>query len=601
MDSIIVGTAGHIDHGKTSLIKALNGFDGDNLKEEQEKGITINLSFSHLKNSNTNLAFIDVPGHENLIKTMISGAFAFKICLFVIDINEGLKAQSIEHLKVLEFLGVKDIILILSKVDLCENIEFKKNTILKELQSYKINLLKIFLTSIYDKKSTEELKKYLLNLNPKKCHKDFVFRYFIDRVFSLKGIGTIVTGSLNEGKISKNEKIYCIENQKDIIVKNIQIHDINVDQICAYNRVALNLNCNYYDLKKGYILTKKGLFRSFKSIDVLIFSNKIKHKSELEFCTGSKKVNAKLNIIKEFENKTYATLDFEKNLALCFDDRFILLENRRVKSGGIVLNSVSEPLKKDAKIQFLELLEQKEFNAIFEFLKDTHKFGFGLLSSYQRFKLTHQEALKLAKNLSNVFIDEKGLNVYNLKSQDELKNFIEFIFSKNKNALISANSISLRLSWASEEFCAYTLKQMQDFLDFKDGIYFLKGQDFEKLKEKNYCELFEILKKEGIRPTAPYNLYEQLGLDRKNGDTILKKLTKENKVIRLTHNIFIEKQALNLLMDNFLLLLKTQNLDVNFIKNYFKISRKYAIAYLEYLDNNFKQVKKINEKRMLKC
>ncbi len=138
MHSIIIGTAGHIDHGKTSIIKALNGFDGDNLKEEQEKGITINLSFSHLKNSNINLAFIDVPGHENLIKTMISGAFAFKICLFVVDINEGLKAQSIEHLKVLEFLGVKDIILILNKLDLCEDIEYQKNLILKELKSYKI-------------------------------------------------------------------------------------------------------------------------------------------------------------------------------------------------------------------------------------------------------------------------------------------------------------------------------------------------------------------------------------------------------------------------------------------------------------------------------
>ncbi len=440
----------------------------------------------------------------------------------------------------------------------------------------------------------------MLNLKPKECEKDFIFRYFIDRVFSLKGIGTIVTGSLNEGKISKNEKIYCIEKQKDISVKNIQIHDINIDQVCAYNRVALNLNCNYYDLKKGYILTKKGFFKSFKSVDVLIFSNEIKHKNEFEFCTGSKKINAKVNIIKEFEDKIYASLEFEKPISLCFDDKFILLENGRVKSGGIVLNPVSEPLKKDTKIQFLKLLEQKNFSAIFEFLKNTHKFGFGLISSYQRFKLTHQEALNLAKNLTNVFVDEKALNVYDLKAQNELKNFIQFIFSKNQNALISAHSISLRLSWASEDFCAYTLEQMQDFLDFKDGIYFLKGQDFKKLKEKNYCELFEILKKEGIKPTAPYNLYEQLGLDRKNGDSILKKLTKENKIIRLTHNIFIEKQALNSLMDNFLILLKTQNLDVNFVKNHFDISRKYAIAYLEYLDGNFKQVKKINEKRMLK-
>ncbi|MBF7043652.1 GTP-binding protein, partial [Campylobacter volucris] len=148
MHSIIIGTAGHIDHGKTSLIKALNGFDGDDLKEEQEKKITINLSFSNLKNKDINISFIDVPGHENLIKTMISGAFGFRICMFVVDINEGLKAQSIEHLKILEFLGVKDLILVLTKIDLCENINQNQQILLDELKKYKINILKIFPTSI---------------------------------------------------------------------------------------------------------------------------------------------------------------------------------------------------------------------------------------------------------------------------------------------------------------------------------------------------------------------------------------------------------------------------------------------------------------------
>ena len=106
MNSLIIGTAGHIDHGKSSLIKAMNGFDGDELALEKEKGITINLSFSHLQNAQgANIAFIDVPGHENLVKTMISGAFSFSVCLFVVDINEGLKAQSVEHLQILRLLG----------------------------------------------------------------------------------------------------------------------------------------------------------------------------------------------------------------------------------------------------------------------------------------------------------------------------------------------------------------------------------------------------------------------------------------------------------------------------------------------------------------
>ena len=133
MNSLIIGTAGHIDHGKSSLIKAMNGFDGDELALEKEKGITINLSFSHLQNAQgANIAFIDVPGHENLIKTMISGAFSFSVCLFVVDINEGLKAQSVEHLQILRLLGCESIVLVLSKCDLCENIAEKKEEILKK-------------------------------------------------------------------------------------------------------------------------------------------------------------------------------------------------------------------------------------------------------------------------------------------------------------------------------------------------------------------------------------------------------------------------------------------------------------------------------------
>lgn len=600
MHSIIIGTAGHIDHGKTSLIKALNGFDGDDLKEELEKGITINLSFSNLKNKDINIAFIDVPGHENLIKTMISGAFGFRICMFVVDINEGLKEQSIEHLRVLELLGVKDLILVLSKSDLCQNIKEKTALLLEEFKQFKINILKVFATSIYDEKSVEELKNYILGLKPKENDNNFIFRYYIDRVFSLKGIGTIATGSLNEGMVRKNEKIYCLENNKELIIKNIQIHDKDVNEAKAYNRIALSLNCNHSDLKKGYILSKKGVFKNFKSVDVVVFDTDIKHKSVVEFCSGSKKVNASINVLKIFEDKIYASLDFQAPLPLCFGDKFILLLNGRVKTGGMVLNPVSEPLKKENKIILLSLLEKKNFKAVFEFLKNTHKLGFGLISSYQRFKLSHQDALNLAKTLNNVFVDEKALNIYDLNAQKELEKFIFFIFSKNPHALISPHSISLRLPWASMSFCEFTLFGMSDKLDFKDGIYYLKGQDFEKIKEKNHCELFEILKKEGIKPTAPYNLYEQLELDRKSGDTILKKLCKENKVIRLAHNLFIEKNALNELMYEFLKLLQENDLDVAFVKNHFDISRKYAIAYLEYLDKNYPEVTKIDEKRMLK-
>ncbi len=596
MNSLLIGTAGHIDHGKTSLIKAINGFEGDSLKEEKERQITINLSFSNLNYKQKHLSFIDVPGHKDLVKTMISGAFGFSACLFVVDINEGLKEQSIEHLEVLELLGVKDIILVLSKCDLCENPKEQEQKILNSLE---FTPMKVFHTSIKDQESIERLKNYLLNLECKNANENLVFRYYIDRVFSLKGIGTIVTGSLNEGKISLNEKIICLDNQKELVVKNIQNHESNFDEISAFNRVALSLNCDYKELKKGYVLSKKGFFKGFKECDVLIKAKRLKNEKML-FCVGTKSIECKISILKELENNEFfAHLEFEKNLFLCFNEKFILLQNNRVVGGGEVLNPVSEPLKKEQKNKFLMLLKNKELKKAFEFLKNTHKYGFGLLSSYQRFKLSHEEALNLAKELNGVFIDEKNLNIYNLLALDELKKFISFILEKNPYAMLSATSLALRLPWASVEFCEFGLQNLSNLLEFEKGVYFKKGIDYEKLRERNNDELYNILKKQGIKPQAPYNLYEFLELDRKSGDEILKKLTKQNRVIRLSHNLFVEKNALDKLMQECLEILKSQSLDIQSMKERFNLSRKYAIAYLEYLDKD-ERVQKKDEKRFLK-
>ena len=660
MNSLIIGTAGHIDHGKSSLIKALNGFEGDTLALERQRGITMELSFSHLSGGEANIAFIDVPGHENLVKTMISGAFAFSVCLFVVDINEGLKAQSVEHLRILGLLGCKDIILVLSKCDLCEDAKEREGRILKDIEPFKMRILRTFRTSIKDEASIDSLKSYLFTLKARSSDERLLFRYYIDRVFTLKGIGTVVTGSLNEGRVSVDERIFCLDLGKDLLVKNVQIQGENVSSAAAFNRVALSLNCDYKLLKKGFLLSKKGFFRGFKEADAVVFGGDFKGKNSLLFCVGSRQVSAKMTILREFEGKFYVHFDFDKALFLSFDERFILLENSRFRGGGRILNPIIEPLKKEQKIKFLSLLErasealnlnensggalnlndnlgensneiqgensnensgnalnlseissefqgktssqtlENAFLPVFEFLKATHKLGFGLLSSYQRFKLLHSEALSVAKSLKNAFVDEKELNVYDLNAGEKIKEFTRFLLAKNDYAMLSANLLSTKLGWASEAFCEFVLRQMPAELDFEGGIYFKKGMSFEKVQSKNHDELYFTLKKEGIKPTAPYNLYDFLELDRTQGDSLLKRLTKNGLVVRLAHNLFIEKSALAGLEKACLKLLETQALDIRAMKEHFGLSRKYAIAYLEWLDKHEK-ITKVGEKRVLKA
>ncbi|EAI5602012.1 selenocysteine-specific translation elongation factor [Campylobacter upsaliensis] len=591
---LIIGTAGHIDHGKTSLIKALNGFEGDTLKEEQERQITLNLSFSSLEKEGKKLSFIDTPGHKDLLKTMISGAFALNACLFVVDINEGLKAQSLEHLSVLELLGVKDLILVLNKCDLCEDIDAKTKEIAAQLS---LKPLKIFHTSVRSNLGIESLKNYLFSLQEKESE-EAIFHFYIDRVFSLKGVGTIVTGSLNEGEIALKEKIICLDTQKELIVKNIQNHDSNLNAIKAPARVALSLNCDYKNLQKGFLLSKKGFFKPFLQIEAYVKAPNLANQNYV-FCVGTKQLEAKIHILKELKvGEYYAEIRFKKPMYLCFDERFILLENGRVKGGGVVLNPVSEPLNKELKLRLLDLLLNKDFLSAFDLLKNAHKKGFGLLSSYQRFKLSHTQALNVANNLQNAFIDEKNYNIYDTSSINLLQNSIHKILAKNPYAMLSAHSLALRNVWASEALCAFALQNMPN-LDFKEGIFFKKGVEFEKLQEKNSNALYEKIKAQALQVEAPYNLYESLELDRKSGDLMLKKLTKEGLVVRLAHNLFVDKATLLNFKEELLNLLKNTSLDVQTMKNKFNFSRKYAIAYLEYLDLDERIIKK-DEKRFLK-
>lgn len=167
MNYAIIGTAGHVDHGKTALIEALTGFIGDTLEEEKRRGITINLSFSSMQNASTNVAFIDVPGHEKLLKNMIAGAFGFDGSLVVVDANEGIMPQTKEHLEILNLLHVKNIIVALTKKDLAtpEVIEQRKYEITEHFKGLSnLKLVHIIPVSIYDKASIETLKNALFCL-----------------------------------------------------------------------------------------------------------------------------------------------------------------------------------------------------------------------------------------------------------------------------------------------------------------------------------------------------------------------------------------------------------------------------------------------------
>ena len=615
MQTLIIGTAGHIDHGKTALIRALNGFEGDESKDEKERGITINLSFSNLSDGKNNIAFIDVPGHENLVKTMISGAYGFDVCMLVVSCDDGLMPQSKEHIAILSLLNVKSVILCITKCDLCDT--SRQNAVKAECENFvenfsNLQILNSFFLSVNDPNSINELKNYLFTLNPKPRAIGGIFRYYIDRVFSLSGAGTIVTGSLISGQITKNDKVYNCDLDKSFVVKNIQIHDSNAEFADSPNRVALNLaNADKSSLKTGQILTKKGFFRGFTSVDCKFFGD-ISHNENVLFCVGSKQISAKCLILKDnkakfeenfdFSTPKIVSFKFEKPVFLMFDEPFVVLKNSRLCGGGTILNSVSEPLKKEPKLSLLKSLLNGDFLEAFKILSSFHKHGFGLYSSYQRFGISCEDALQIARNLKGVFLDEENFCVYDLGAISDIKEFVKFIISKNNLAVFSGASIALKLPWASENLANFALNELaNDGIIAKfGGVYIKNGIDYEQLSQNLENRIFEILQKGGIAPLAPYNIYDELEIDRSSGDSALKKLTKAKKVIRLEHNLFITSFNLDLVVKKFYEMIKNDGfIDVASVKNHFGLSRKFAVCYLEYLDK-FGDIENIENKRFLK-
>jgi len=609
MKQLIVGTAGHIDHGKTSLIEALTGYNGDSTKEEKARGITIDLSFSNLRDNNTNISFIDVPGHEKLLKTMIAGAFGFDAALVVIDTNEGIMPQTKEHLEILNLLNVKNIVITLTKTDLAtqEQIEKREAQIKEYLQNFEnFETIKITHFSIYSQESIENLKEILFNL-PKQEHKGSgLFRYYIDRSFSIAGAGSVVTGTVLDGEVKVKDKLIVAQSSKEVIVRNIQVHGKDEDVAKVSYRAALNLQTKQ-KLKKGDLLTKKGFLRGFNTIDVYIQSigsKLLKHNSTVVFHIGTLQLEAKMLLFNAQEEvkSGFATLKFKEKVYTVFNEPFIITQSGRVLGGGRVLNPINEPIKKRLKLPLLKTLKEKDFKKSFEILVNFHKKGFGLISSFQRFSLNHQEALEIIKSIDNLFVDEKELVAYPIEIKSLLKKRIKEIFEKNQYALLSAKSLKLKIVWASQSLLELILKELEDegVLEYANGIYKNKNIVIDNIDLLIEDKIYSILTNGNITPEAPYNIYDSLDIDRAMGDNALKKLTKSKKVIRLAHNLFVTFENLQKLVKELKEIIKKDGyLEIsNFKKHYPNLSRKYIIAYLEYLDKQ-SGIKKDGNRRYL--
>lgn len=504
MKNIIIGTAGHVDHGKTSLIKLLTNIDTDSLAEEKKRGISINLGFAFFDlPSKRRAGIIDVPGHEKFIKNMLAGATGIDVVLLVVACDEGVKPQTREHLDILSMLNIKKGIVVLTKRDLVDDdwYELVKEEVREEISHTFLKDSKIIAFSSKTKIGYDEL----INEIDRILDEDFekidngIFRMPIDRCFTVSGFGTVVTGTIISGKIGLNESVVIYPNQIEAKVRNIQVYEENCEEALAGQRCALNLsNIKKEDIQRGFVVSKKDVLIPSYMIDCKFYSlsnldKNILNRQRIRFFHGASEIIGRIHILdkSEIQNNSEAYVQFhlEKPIVSLKDDRYVvrLYSPMITIGGGYIINPVAKRVKGN-KDKYLESIKIKEKQFGTEYmsliLKDDKDIILSVDDICEKYLLSKDNVdIELKKMVNNniVIEFEDGFKKYFVH-----KDNLEKIFLNMKDILSEYHQKNkFRIGFLKEE------------LKNKIGI--------KNLKPKVYDRVLDYFEKEGfIKLTSKY-------------------------------------------------------------------------------------------------
>ena len=376
MKHVIIGTAGHVDHGKTLLVKALTGIDTDRLQEEKKRGITIELGFAHLDwEDGTQAGIVDVPGHEKFIRNMLAGAGGVDLAMLVVAADEGFMPQTVEHLGILSLLGIQEGLVVITKTDMVdpEWVEMIREDVKEQVKGTFLENKPIMGVSAYTGEGIAELREHLKQLVHKTGEKSLrtPFRLPVDRVFSVEGFGTVVTGTLIEGCMNEEEVAELVPSGLTAKIRNLQVHGKDVTTAYAGQRVAVNLaGLKKSDIQRGDAVAKPGTVHTGLMLDVRLQNLKgsqrvILNNSQVHFYHGSSVLLAKVVLLDrdklEPGDSCYAQVRFTDPISAKSGDRFVIRFYSPLETigGGVVLEDNPYKHKRgDRKV--LEALKIKE-------------------------------------------------------------------------------------------------------------------------------------------------------------------------------------------------------------------------------------------------
>lgn len=567
-------TAGHINHGKTTLVKQLTGIDTDRLKEEKERGISIELGFAKYIIDKQNYAsFIDSPGHENFIKNMIAGAFAVDLVILVIAANEGIKEQTVEHLEIIKSLDVKNLIVVHNKIDLIKDDEIssKKSYISEFLKKFGFNQIEIIDVSIENNIGIEILKKLINSkILSNKNENIKPARLYVDRIFSLKGKGTIVTGTVLGNKISKNLNLKIYPNNKEIKIKSLESFNQNVEEISPGSRCAVNIqNLDKEDIKKGTIIAEEG-YVSFSDFvyGKINYSKDFKNNSEVIFHTGTSRVIGK---IYKMPQSNLVKITLKKKIYFITGDSFILRNNIGTVGGGKIIfpnklknEEIIKELDKNLSHKISSLVKIEKKISIEKLMIYTGELSLELVNNYKKSDFI------IYDKKNSLLIDKEYLK---LQSNTFYKKLILF---HKENSLSQGISVSF-INENIENQSIINLLEKNNYIEVKQG--YIRKFGFEPKPNKIQLNIINNFLK-SINQN-PYNPPTDMHPD----ENIIKYLLSKNVVVQSSNNVIYSKKSYDELTNKILTLKKQHGeININIIRDELRLSRKYCLSILDKME-----------------
>jgi selenocysteine-specific elongation factor len=617
MKSIIVGTAGHIDHGKTALVKALTGIDADRLEEEKRRGITIDLGFAHMdlptaKGEPLHLGFVDVPGHERFVRNMLAGVGGIDLVLLVIAADESIKPQTREHFDILQLLGVQRGITVLTKSDAVdaemldvvrlEVEEFLRGTFLEPPKS------PIVAVSSLTGAGLDDLKRAMIAAAAEVRPRDSraLARLPIDRVFTMKGFGTVVTGTLVAGTIRREEEMEVFPTGRKVRVRGVQVHGQASDAAVAGQRTALNLaGASTEDLSRGMTLAPPAMFSATRRVDVrlrLLSSapRALRHRSRVHFHSNTMETVAEIALhgTKQLAAgaEAFARLKLPEPALLLPGDRFIIRQFSPVVTigGGGVLDPAPIP-RMPGHESFLQILAGGNPETMLRARIARH--GHAGISMSQLIAETGWSRDSVEGQLAQTLKDVRALRIGDLfvdalamvRLQQFMVNSVG-AFHRN-NSLVSGiarEALREQVKASSEVFTAsLDLLVREKNIEAAGDLVRLPGhgvvmKDEEAESKKKIEEAFASA---GLKVPALHEVIGGLKVDKTRAQKIVTLLLRDKLLVKISEELVFHRSALEELRRLVAAQkAKSPKMDVAKFKELTGVSRKYAIPLLEYLD-----------------